>query len=271
MKNTDTETFIKNAIAVHENKYNYDKVNYVNWFTKVTIECSLHGKFVQRPSSHTRGQGCPKCAYQQKSVSYRLSQKEFVRRAKLIHKNEYDYEQVEYKTNKVKVKIICSLHGLFEVSPGNHLKGKKCRECDRIRRTKIINPDREQVRLRASIGSRAYSLLARVLKIVNKNKTDRTHKLLGYSRKQLCGYLTSHPKWPLVKGKCWHIDHIFPVKAFVEHGITDLKIINALDNLQPIVRKDNLRKGSKYDEEKFINYIVMKYGTDLIEVQKKKG
>ena len=44
----------------------------------------------------------------------------------------------------------------------------------------------------------------------------------------------------------WHIDHIKPVSAFVKERITDPKIICALDNLQPLWAKDNLRKGVKY-------------------------
>jgi len=44
----------------------------------------------------------------------------------------------------------------------------------------------------------------------------------------------------------WHIDHIKPVSVFVKEGITDPKIICALDNLQPLWAKDNLRKGVKY-------------------------
>lgn len=45
----------------------------------------------------------------------------------------------------------------------------------------------------------------------------------------------------------WHIDHIKPIKAFLDEGITDPAIINALDNLQPLWAKDNLNKGAKYD------------------------
>jgi hypothetical protein len=32
-----------------------------------------------------------------------------------------------------------------------------------------------------------------------------------------------------------HVDHIFPIQAFLDHGILDLKTINALDNLRPML------------------------------------
>jgi hypothetical protein len=35
--------------------------------------------------------------------------------------SEYDYSLVEYNGSKVKVKIICKVHGIFEQSPNNHI------------------------------------------------------------------------------------------------------------------------------------------------------
>ena len=57
----DNNIFIKKAEKVHGNKYNYDKVNYINSNTKVEIICPKHGSFYQRPNSHLSGNGCRKC------------------------------------------------------------------------------------------------------------------------------------------------------------------------------------------------------------------
>jgi len=62
----NTEEFISKAKVIHGDKYNYDKVNYVNAYNKVTITCSLHGDFEQQPSSHLQGIGCPSCGEIQK-------------------------------------------------------------------------------------------------------------------------------------------------------------------------------------------------------------
>ena len=56
------EQFIKDSIKVHGDLYNYDKVNYVNASTKVTIICNKHGEFSQTPNGHQDGKGCRKCA-----------------------------------------------------------------------------------------------------------------------------------------------------------------------------------------------------------------
>lgn len=46
----------------------------------------------------------------------------------------------------------------------------------------------------------------------------------------------------------WHIDHIKPIKAFVDEGIADPSVINALENLQPLWATENFIKGSRYDQ-----------------------
>ena len=59
-----------------------------------------------------------------------MDTKEFIEIAKKIHSNKYDYSEVIYKKAKNKVKITCSIHGLFEQTPNNHLYKKSgCKFC----------------------------------------------------------------------------------------------------------------------------------------------
>ncbi len=58
LKSITTKEFIKRAIKIHNNKYDYSKVEYKNAHTKITIICKKHGKFKQSPNSHLRGRGC---------------------------------------------------------------------------------------------------------------------------------------------------------------------------------------------------------------------
>ena len=53
--------FIDRANAVHHNKYDYSKVDYVNSSTLITIICKEHGEFKRGPKSHLLGSGCPIC------------------------------------------------------------------------------------------------------------------------------------------------------------------------------------------------------------------
>lgn len=41
----------------------------------------------------------------------KLTNEEFIKRSKLIHKDKYDYSLVNYVNYLTKVKIICSIHG----------------------------------------------------------------------------------------------------------------------------------------------------------------
>ena len=56
-----TEEWIDSAREFHKDKYDYDKVKYIDAFTKVCIICKDHGEFWQLPNSHMQGNGCPKC------------------------------------------------------------------------------------------------------------------------------------------------------------------------------------------------------------------
>jgi len=60
------DDFIKKAIEIHGDKYNYSKVDYLTCMIKVIIICKIHGDFEQTPLAHTGHQqsGCPKCNLQ---------------------------------------------------------------------------------------------------------------------------------------------------------------------------------------------------------------
>lgn len=61
-KKLTKEQFVEMSANIHNNKYDYSKVEYVNNHTKVCIICPIHGIFYKTPLSHMQNkQGCPKC------------------------------------------------------------------------------------------------------------------------------------------------------------------------------------------------------------------
>ncbi len=119
-----TEEFIKRSIKIHGNLYDYNEVNYVDCYTKVKIVCKIHGAFDQNPKHHYKGSGCPKCF-----GTFKSNTEEFIEKAKLIHGNKYNYGNVNYLTNKIKITITCDKHGDFIQNPLSHLQGQGCIKC----------------------------------------------------------------------------------------------------------------------------------------------
>jgi hypothetical protein len=56
-----TKKFILESNIIHDNKFIYDKSNYINTKTKIIITCPIHGDFSQIPNSHLQGNGCSLC------------------------------------------------------------------------------------------------------------------------------------------------------------------------------------------------------------------
>lgn len=96
------------------------------------------------------------------------------------------------------------------------------------------------------------------MKATGEKKTRRTHELLGYTPQELQDHILNHPDYEKVKDGVWHVDHILPLKAFLDHDIFDLKIINALNNLRPMAGPENLAKSDTYDVVEFKKWIVLK-------------
>lgn len=123
------EEFIEKANFKHQNKYNYDFVNYVNSQTKVIIICSKHGEFLQKPNNHILGQGCILCRDEDLSLQRKMSDDEIIERFRKTHGNKYSYELMEYVNTKAKIKILCKEHGEFLQTPQNHFLGQNCPLC----------------------------------------------------------------------------------------------------------------------------------------------
>lgn len=124
-----TKEFIKKAIDVHGDKYDYSKVDYKKSKEKVIIICNEHGEYLQQPSNHLQGNGCKKCGIENTKQQLTLTQNDFVVKANKIHKNAYDYSKFNYVNNRTKGIIICKLHKEFMQKASGHLTGYGCPKC----------------------------------------------------------------------------------------------------------------------------------------------
>jgi hypothetical protein len=123
LKSSNIE-FVEKCKKIHDSKYSYDKLDYINSKQKVIVICTTHGEFEISPSNHLKGVGCSKC-----SNKYKPTTSEFIEKCKNIHSNKYDYSCVFYKNNINHIKIICPYHGEFKQRPSHHLNGVGCPNC----------------------------------------------------------------------------------------------------------------------------------------------
>ena len=121
-----TEIFIQRAQKVHGNKYDYSKVNYINYHTPVEIICSEHGSFWQRPGKHLSGQNCPLCLESRGEEIIRL----------LLLKYNIPFEKekqfsiyktifVDYYINYNKKEFIIEMNGRQHYEPIEYFGGEK--------------------------------------------------------------------------------------------------------------------------------------------------
>jgi hypothetical protein len=127
----NTIYFLEHAKKAHGNKYDYSKTNCSNATDKVQIICLDHGKFKQNANQHLQGHGCPKCNFDQMAKDRAMDKEVFIKKAKELFGDKYDYSKVEYINGRNNICLICPLHGEFKVTPNNHLSKKSgCPVCN---------------------------------------------------------------------------------------------------------------------------------------------
>jgi hypothetical protein len=123
-------TVLDRARKIHGHKYDYPDLTFTTIHDKIPIICKIHGIFIQRIYAHiNEGQGCPKCGIDNKRIPHRKTTDQFIRKAKSIFGDLYDYSEVDYKNRRTHVKIGCKVHGIFLQQPILHLRGHKCPLC----------------------------------------------------------------------------------------------------------------------------------------------
>lgn len=231
---------------------------YKNARTKMRYRCACGNEAEIVFCSFKVGNRCRNCGNKKNSDKQSFSQKEAAEKFKKL-----GCELIgTYVRSGVPVEFKCHCGRISKALPNNVWKRGRCGECGIEARSGsghyMWYDDRDAFKLLRSFKDRCHKLIYMVYDVAGKVKNDNTAKLLGYDYRTLQSHIKSHPNWNEVKNKKWHIDHIFPIKAFLEHGISDLKIINALDNLRPLDAKQNLCKNAKYDKDEFYKWLQKK-------------
>ena len=107
----------------------------------------------------------------------------------------------------------------------------------------------EQARLANDPGFRAQKRARQIIwSALRQCKSRHWLTTCGYSTRDLREHLERQfapgMGWSNY-GTYWNVDHIKPVSSFTNRGIYDPAVINALDNLRPLLKQENASKHSK--------------------------
>ena len=220
------------------------------------LTCGFEG--AMRLGTVRQGHGCRLCSQRAKGLQNRRG----IRHAKdAFDSINLDLQETVYVNNHAPMRYRCRTCGSEGKTDLKSVQGGHgCRTCGIRSKSGPSHSrwiaDRRERAFRKKMVDKCMGLLRHCRKSFRTNKTDRAHKVLGYTPRDLRKHLESHPNWPRIdRDGSWHLDHIFPIKAFLEHGVFDPKVINCLENLQPLPSKDNLSKSGTYSEKDFLGFL----------------
>ncbi len=120
----DTKSFITKANIIHNNEFDYSKVEYVSSLDAVEIICKYGHTFKQSPNNHiSKAYGCPIC-------KGHLNKETFEIKSNAIHDNRYDYSNVKYIDKHTLVELVCYQCGeSFDKTPYQHIDQQQGCSC----------------------------------------------------------------------------------------------------------------------------------------------
>lgn len=137
-----TTEFIRKAIIVHGDKYDYSKVVYINTRTKVIIICKVHNhEFLVTPHNHLLGTNCPICGEINRKINVSRTYGEIIDLSNKIHNNAYLYKEVDdynvKMTSYEKIEIYCpKCNKWFIQNVNSHISKHGCPHCHNIQNYK---------------------------------------------------------------------------------------------------------------------------------------
>jgi KilA-N domain/T5orf172 domain len=133
-----SQEFIKKAVEIFGDLYDYSKVVYVSTNQYVIITCKKHGDFRMKPNAHIGNKShCPTCAIITRGEKKSTSHDEFINKCRDSWGDKFDnfdYSKTNYKINRDKLIIRCIEHNQeFIQLASAHLRGQYgCSQCSEI-------------------------------------------------------------------------------------------------------------------------------------------
>ena len=164
-------------------------------------------------------------------MSRRKTNEEFINESKTIHSERYDYSQLNYISNHKKVKLICPIHGVFEVRPNDHLSKKVgCNKCNNTSITKSKNVGKKIVDRFNKIHNNKYNY-----SLMNYIVTDNKIKIIC----PIHGEFQQSPHHHLIGAGCQKCGNVY--KKTTEEFVKESKNIHGDKYDYSLCRYENNR------------------------------
>ena len=246
------EYFSKEGCLLLEN-------NYINNRLKLKYKCKCGNEDKINFNNFKNGKRCRKCSGCEPPTTEFISSYFKEKKCKLLDL----YQGANYK-----MKYVCQCGNKSEINWRNFKNGRRCKNCKTIAISGKNNyqwrEDRKQVANERLFARKCYSAIKSTRNLFKQIKLNKSKIILGYSPNQLMEHIINHKNWENVKDNKWHLDHIFPIKAFADFKIFNITLANSLDNLQPLSDVDNISKNCKYNKIEFIKWLNLKASKDEI-------
>lgn len=138
--------YLKRTDRKYGKFFDYSNSIYVDLNTEILIKCPIHGEFYQTPLKHVllKDGGCAGCSKNNKKKIVRgqvsgHSKEDFLLQAKAKFGDRFVYDLSVFKYfGYPNIKIICPIHGEFEIAPYRHISSKfGCNKCSVESTTKL--------------------------------------------------------------------------------------------------------------------------------------
>lgn len=117
IRKRNKEAFIEKAKNIHGDKYDYSTLEYTRIDEPMSIICPEHGRVYMWPSSHLKGNGCPKCS--QSIGEYKVE--EYLKKLGINYKREYSIEYFGNKSGKTYIDFyLPDLNSFIEYNGRQH-------------------------------------------------------------------------------------------------------------------------------------------------------
>ena len=196
------EKFFKDMEEKFGDNFDFSQSVYKGRNKDITFICKIHGKQTTTPDQLISSEfGCPVCGRESRKTSL----EEFVKRAKEIHGDKYDYSEVEYINSGTSVKIFCKTHQeFFWQTPSTHILQKS--GCPKCANCYSMTPEERKNLLEITYGDKFdFSLVDFNLVINEKVKfkikckscgqvLEKSFSRIDFSKEMFCPYCETHQK-----------------------------------------------------------------------------